>query len=175
MMKNQLLLSKELREKVETKMLECIQKAEKHYGIKIEMPEVRYDIKSWTGGLAYRDRNLVRYNLILLVENEEHFVESTVPHETAHMIVNACYRNGVFKLPEGKKRWMPHGKEWKEVMALLSVEPEVKHNYDCSSIERFSNKRKKAASINRVERVMRQIMRLTEEEQMLLRGQLDDL
>ena len=169
-MNHQLLLTPELRVKVEKKMRECIAKAEKHYGIKMEMPEIRYDIKSWVGGLAYRDRNLVRYNLILLVENEEHYLENTVPHETAHMIVNACFRQGKFKLPEGKRRWMPHGKEWKEVMALLETPPVVKHTYDCSSIEKSPKRKRKANSIDRVSRIMKQIMRLTEEE----RGRLEE-
>ena len=165
------LLTPELKAKVEKKMKECIAKAEKHYGIKMEFPEIRYDIKSWTGGLAYRDRNLVRYNLILLVENEKHYLESTVPHETAHMIVNACFRAGKFKLAAKKRKWMPHGAEWKEVMGLLKVAPAVKHTYDCSSIEKIARAKRKI-KIDRVSRIMKQVLRLTENERSLLEEQL---
>ncbi len=166
------LLTPELKAKVEKKMRECIQKAEKHYGIQIEFPEIRYNIKSWTSGLAYRNRNLVRFNLILLVENEKHFIDTTVPHETAHMIVNACFRAGKFTLAAGKKRWMPHGKEWKEVMALLKVEPHVTHNYDVSSIEKIPRAPRKQLGKDRVERILKQIMRLSETETALLRKRL---
>ncbi len=166
------LLTPELKAKVEKKMRECIAKAEKHYGIKMDFPEVRYNIKSWTGGLAYRNRNLVRYNLILLVENEKHFIDSTVPHETAHMIVNACFRAGKFKLAEGKKRWMPHGKEWKEVMNLLNVAPTVTHSYDVSSIEKIPRAPRKQESKDRVERILKQIMRLSQNEQALFKKRL---
>ncbi len=84
------------------------------------------------------------------------------------MIVNECFRAGKFKLAEGKKRQMPHGKEWKEVMALLKVEPRVKHSYDCSSIEKIARVRNKDKAQDRVNRIMKQIMRLTNEEQMRL-------
>ena len=164
------LLTPSIKAKVEKKMRECFKIAEKKYGVKFEFPEVRYDIKSWTGGLAYRNRNLVRYNLILMVENEAHYLKSTVPHETAHMIVNACFAAGKFKLAEGKKKWMPHGKEWKEVMAVLGVTPNVKHSYDVSSIEKSSRAPRKGNTGDRVTRIMKQIMRLTEEERNDLQG-----
>lgn len=165
------LLTPELKKKVESKMRECIKKAEKHYGIKLEFPEIRYDIKSWTGGLAYRNRNLVRYNLILLVENEKHYIENVVPHETAHMIVNECFRSGKFKLADGKKRHMPHGKEWKEVMGVLKVTPSVRHTYDCSSIEKIARAKRKT-NIDRLARIMKQVMRLSQEERYILGEQL---
>lgn len=158
------LLTPQLKSKVEKRMRECFKIAEKKYGIKFNFPEVRYDIKSWTGGLAYRNRNLVRYNLILLVENEEHYLESTVPHETAHMIVNTLFKTGIFKLAPGKKKWMPHGSEWKEVMGILKTPPAVKHNYDVSSIEKTARAPRTGNSGNRVLRIMKQVMRLTDEE-----------
>ena len=167
------LLTPELKAKVEKKMRDCFTKAEKHYGIKFDFPEVRYNIKSWTGGLAYRNQNLVRFNLILLVENEEHYLKSTVSHETAHMIVNALFRAGVFKLAPGKKKWMPHGKEWKEVMALLKVPAEVTHKYDVSSIEKIARKKRAGAPADRAERIFKQIMRLTEQEQHRLMSELN--
>lgn len=176
MMKDHIqLLTPELKNKVEKKMRECFAKAEKHYGIKIEFPEVRYNIKSWTGGLAYRNRNLVRFNLILLVENEKQFLDTTVPHETAHMIVNECFRAGKFKLAEGKKRQMPHGKEWKEVMGLLKVEPRVKHSYDCSSIEKIARAKRSASGDDRVKRILRQMAKLTQEERVRLINSMDNV
>jgi SprT protein len=166
------LLTPEIRKKVEDKMKACFKAAEKHYGVKFEFPEIRYDIKSWTGGLAYRDRNLVRYNLILMVENEKHYLDSTVPHETAHMIVNGLFRSGKFKLAAGKKKWMPHGKEWKEVMGVLKVAPEVRHSYDCSSIEKVARARR-LGKTNRLDRILKQVLRLSQEERTILQEQID--
>lgn len=167
------LLTPELKSKVEACMRECFAVAEKHYGVKFEFPEIRYDIKSWTGGLAYRDRNLVRYNLILLVENEEHYLKSTVPHETAHMIVNALFRAGKFKLAPNKRKWMPHGAEWKEVMGVLSTPPTVKHTYDVSSIEKSPRAKKFGGmKMTRVDRVLRQVSRFTIEEMVELRSRM---
>lgn len=162
--KPQILLTPELKAKVEAKMKECFEIAEKHYGISFEFPEIRYNIKNWVGGLAYRNRNLVRYNLILLVENEEHYLATTVPHETAHMIVNALFRAGKFKLAEGKKRQMPHGREWEEVMGVINTPASVTHSYDCSSIERFPKPRRRGGPVDRVGRLMNQISRLSDEE-----------
>lgn len=169
------LLTPDLRKKVEDMARGCFEIAMKHYGIPMDYPEIRYDIKSWTGGLAYRDRNLIRLNLILLIENEKHYIENVVPHEVAHMIVNECFKAGKFKLAEGKKRHMPHGKEWKEVMSVLKVAADVKHHYDCSSIEKFAKRKKKSNSIDRVQRIMKQIMKLTENEQSKIVYELERL
>lgn len=159
-MKRDLLLSPELKKKVDAKVKECLKIAEKEYKQKFEMPEIRYNIKNTRGGMAYHADWLIRLNLILLVENEEHFLATTVPHEVAHLI-----NRKVNKVPEGKKRLMPHGKEWKAVMDLLKVPPKVTHNYDCSSIERVGKRKGGKVKVNRVERMIRQLSKLTEEEQ----------
>jgi SprT protein len=169
------LLTPELKAKVEAKMKECYKMAGKHYKHKFDFPEVRYDIKNWTGGMAYRNKLLVRFNLILLVENEQHYLESTVPHEVAHMIVNALFAAGKFKLGEGKKRRMPHGAQWKEVMGVLGVVPNVTHSYDCSSIEKSAKRKRKGDAIDRVARILKQVSRLTEEEREDLTYRLENI
>jgi predicted SprT family Zn-dependent metalloprotease len=161
------LLTPELREKVENKVAECFKIAAEHYGQDFEMPEIRYNIKSWTGGLAYHQRWLVRFNLILLVENEQHYLDNVVPHEIAHLI-----NRTVNKPAPGKKRLMPHGKEWKDVMKLLGVQASVTHTYDCSSIERTS--RKKRVKTDKVERVLKQLRRLSMDDQVRLAEVLRD-
>ena len=163
------LLAPELRKRVDDKIKACFKIAEKKYGVKFEWPEVRYDIKSWMGGLAYHQRWLLRFNLILLVENEDHYIENVVPHEVAHLI-----NRRVNKPAPGKKRLMPHGKEWKGVMELLKVVPHVRHTYDCSSIEKLARAKRKN-KIDRVERIMKQIMRLTEEERAVLTLQIESI
>ena len=167
-MNKDVLLSKELRAKVEAKTLECFKIASKKHKVKFEMPEIRYNVKSTTAGLAYHQKWLIRYNLILMVENEEHFLKHTVPHEVAHLI-----NRKVNKVPEGKKRLMPHGKEWKEVMALLGVPADVTHNYDVTSIDRAPRAKRKTTE-SKVARILNQIKKLSEEDKAILVDRIEN-
>lgn len=118
-----LLLSPELRRRVEGKVEDCIEIAENYWEQKFKMPEIRYDVKNSYGGIAHPSFNLIRFNLILLVEFTDQFLEDTVPHEFAHLVVPQ-----VFKAPEGK-RLMPHGREWIEVMRILGAPAKLTHTY----------------------------------------------
>lgn len=129
-----LILSPELRKKVEARVRECLDLGEKKYGRKFSMPEIRYDVKNTDGGLAYHQKWLIRLNLILCYENEEHFIKTTVGHEAAHLIARAVYNDKV--LAETGKKMRPHGKEWREAMDVVGLEPKVTHNYDVTSIAR---------------------------------------
>lgn len=131
--KPNLLLTKELQTKVENALLEACKTAEAKYGQPFELPEIRWDIKNTDGGRAHYTGWVVRFNLILCVENEQKFLETTVPHEMAHLI---AFRVFHAKLAAEGKKLRPHGKEWKEVMAVLSVPAKVCHNYICTSIQR---------------------------------------
>ena len=128
-----LLLSKALQTKTEKALLEACKKAEKHYKQPFALPEIRWDVKNTDGGrAAYKDW-LVRFNLILCVENEEKFLKTTVPHEMAHLIAYQVYHKA---LADAGKKLRPHGKEWKEAMSVVETPPAVKHTYDCTSIQR---------------------------------------
>jgi SprT protein len=130
-----LLLSKALRTKVEKKLMACLEVARAHYNRPdLTMPEIRWDVKNTDGGRASHHGNYVRFNLVLCVENEEKFLNTTVPHELAHCIAGTLYWDSVLK--ETGKRMRPHGKQWKEVMEVLKVPAKVTHSYDVTSIER---------------------------------------
>jgi SprT protein len=167
-MKSEILLSKELRAKVEAKTKECFNTAEKKFKTKFEMPEIRYNVKSTTAGLAYHQKWLIRYNLILLVENEEHFLKHTVPHEVAHLI-----NRQVNKPADGKKKLMPHGKEWKDIMALFGIPADVKHTYDCASIDRTPRSKRKTTE-SKVARILNQIKKLNEEDKAILADRIEN-
>lgn len=127
------LLSKELCTKIEKKLLECAKIAEAHYKMEFELPEIRWDVKNTDGGRANYSQWLVRFNLILCVENEEKFLNSTVPHELGHLI---AFRVFHAKLVAEGKKLRPHGVQWKEVMGILSTPAKTTHSYDCTSIQR---------------------------------------
>ena len=142
-----LLLTADRRKKIAAKVREVFDIAEKHYGQKFEDPEIRYDIKNTDGGTATFQQWLIRLNLILMVENEEKFLATTVPHEAAHLIARRMYHA---KLAAEGKKMRPHGKEWKEVMELFKVAAKVTHSYDCTSIQR-PHRRKRGSKLRGAE------------------------
>lgn len=142
-----LLLTKDRRKKVEDQVRASLEIAEAHYKQKFEFPEIRYDIKNTDGGTAAFQTWLIRLNLILMVENEEKFLATTVPHEVAHLVARRVYHAAI--AATGKKM-RPHGKEWKEVMELFKLTPKVTHSYDCTSIQR-PHRRKRGSKLRGAE------------------------
>lgn len=140
-----LILSPELRGKVDAKVETCLEIARAKYPkFEFETPQVRYDVKNTAGGLAYGQKWLIRFNLILCYENMKHFIEVTVPHEVAHLIQRRVY-GSVRKNVDGTimtgqdgriKKVRSHGPEWAEVMKLFDLEPKRTHSYDVSSIQK---------------------------------------
>lgn len=172
-----ILLTPQLKKRVEEQIHKSLKIAEKHFDVKLPFPEIRYDVKSWISGLAYTNQNLIRFNLILLVENEEEFIKTTVVHEAAHMIVNELFRQGKFKLSEKSKKIMPHGKEWKEVMGVLNTPPRVKHNYNVSSIEKKPRKTPKISGRKKkdIDSVFQSVLSLDLKDQRALLTKITNL
>lgn len=159
--KTVVLLSDELREKVEARVREVLELAKAKYKMEFQFPTIRYDIKSWMGGLAYPGKNLIRLNLILLVENEQEYIKHTVAHEVAHLVARKAFTKRIDGKP---KRIMPHGPEWKDVMATFNIPADVKHSFDCSSIERNRSPRTSRVVKIRtgtVDRLLSRIAKLT--------------
>jgi SprT protein len=170
------LLTPELRKEVEDRQEECYLLAEKHFKCKIPRPTVRYDIRSRTAGLACSGE-LIRYNLILLFENKADFIENTVPHEVAHRVNHNCN-----KPAPGKKRLMPHGKEWKAIMTdVFKLKADRTHSYDTTSIQMKPRRKKSSkARVDTAIHVIRSVLtrvekRFTPEERQRFMHKLDDL
>lgn len=140
------ILTPELRDRVERKVLACLAIArEKYPGHEFEVPEIRYDVKNTDGGLAYGVQWLIRLNLILCFENEAHFIDTTVPHEVAHLVQRRVY-GAVRRNPDGSvmldpvtkrpKKVRSHGPEWAEVMGHFGLPATRCHSYSVASIAR---------------------------------------
>jgi SprT protein len=157
-MNTQILLSPELRAKVDAVIEASFKTCEKHYKQKFKRPEVRYNIRNTNGGEAWINRNLIRLNLTFLVENEEKFLATTVPHEVAHLVARYVYTSK----PHNGKKVRPHGSEWKEVMGVLTVEPKTKHTYSVASLDIVKIKRKGGMVTTKVkiDRLLAQIAKL---------------
>jgi SprT protein len=111
---------------VANKIEECYEMAEKLYRKSFPRPTCDYLKKGSTAGVAYLRGNRVSLNLVLLLENPEHFIKQTVPHEVAHLIAWQVYQCG------------NHGRGWKNVMKLcFNLEPDRCHTYDVSNVKRI--------------------------------------
>lgn len=103
-----------------------LDKANHYFQTEFVMPEIRYDVRGLKAGVAYLQRNEVRFNPILLQENGHDFIRQVVPHELAHILVYQQFG-----------RVAPHGKEWQMMMEnVLGVPAEIYHCFDTSSVSR---------------------------------------
>lgn len=93
------------------------------YGKNFPMPTVAFDLRGKTAGQAFLGRNLIRYNAVLLVENEADFEADTIPHEVAHLIADQVYGRAI----------AAHGTQWQSVMHRFGVTPRRTHDYDVSN------------------------------------------
>jgi len=80
----------------------------------IRLPEavIDFSLRGRCAGQARVERNaktFLRINLKLLTENFEDFLEQTIPHEVAHLVVN-------WQARKKRQRPRPHGPEWQLVM-----------------------------------------------------------
>lgn len=109
----------------ERRTRELLEQAAHHFSATLPAVEIRFDLKGRSAGMVRfspTGRPVVRYNEVLLAENREHFINQTIPHEVAHVVVMSLY---------GRKA-RPHGREWRSVMGLFGAEPARCHQYDTS-------------------------------------------
>lgn len=105
------------------KLNETFDKARIIFGRDFAAPRVTFDLRGRTAGTANYITNHIRFNEILLRENEEKFVNSTIPHEASHLIARAMYGHGI----------RSHGIEWKGIMGRMGLEPSRCHSYDTTN------------------------------------------
>lgn len=94
------------------------------------MPRLRFDLRGRCAGQARLQEWCIRLNRELLQRYQDAFIEDTVPHELAHLVAFAMHGPGI----------QPHGRQWRDVMALLGCQPEVCHRYEVKparQIKRF--------------------------------------
>ena len=84
-------------------------------------PKVTMDLTGKSAGVFYPGKSpLLKFNLSLLLDNKEDFIQETVPHEVAHYIVEVIDPNS-----------KPHGFTWRSIMRLFGIaNPQIYHNYE---------------------------------------------
>ncbi|MCW9710357.1 SprT family zinc-dependent metalloprotease [Avibacterium sp. 21-586] len=102
-----------------------LQLAEQYFQRTFPIPTVNYQLRGVKAGVAYLQKNEIRFNRTLLLENPEYFLQQIIPHELAHLIVYQVFG-----------RVAPHGREWKTIMETVFCQPaEIYHNLDIKSVQ----------------------------------------
>lgn len=116
-----------LRASAITRLQLCLQQAEAHFGRHFGNPEVCWDLRGRAAGQVRFPTSgtpVIRFNLQLLAGNGDAFIDRTIPHEAAHVVVHHLYGNRV----------RPHGREWQSIMALFGADASRCHNFDVSRL-----------------------------------------
>lgn len=91
-----------------------------------KLPILAYNQRGKIAGSALLQKNVIKLNPKLLIENTEYFFSHIIAHELSHILVYQLY--GL--------RVKPHGLEWKKVMLeVFELAPKVTHNLDTSNAE----------------------------------------
>lgn len=87
-------------------------------------PKLVYQQRGTAAGTAWLQQWEIRLNPVLLLENQQAFIDEVVPHELAHLLVWKHF---------GRKA--PHGKEWKWMMeSVLEVPAQRTHKFEIDSV-----------------------------------------
>ena len=110
---------------VQRKLNQSLQLAEAYFKQKFTMPEVNYELRGIKAGVAYLQKNEIKFNRTLLLENADEFIRQVVPHELAHLIVYQIFG-----------RVKPHGKEWQLVMSeIFRLPADTCHQFDIKNVQ----------------------------------------
>lgn len=110
----------DVRLRARQRIAECVGLVNAKLGISLPMPTCSFDLRGRSAGQAWPQKNHVRFNAVLLVENEAYFMASTIPHEVAHL---AAPMKWGFRI-------RPHGPEWQHTMRALGATPSRTHQLD---------------------------------------------
>ncbi len=98
------------------------QKLERHY----PEPALLWQQRGTAAGTAWLESYEIRLNPVLLLENQQAFIDEVVPHELAHLLVWKHFG-----------RVAPHGKEWKWMMeSVLGVPARRTHRFELDSVRK---------------------------------------
>ncbi|MGO1618358.1 MAG: SprT family zinc-dependent metalloprotease [Oceanisphaera sp.] len=111
-----------LEERIISRAYDCMKQASQALGRDFLPPRVLFTQRGRIAGSAWLERWELRFNPILLADNEPEFISDIVPHEVAHLVAFACY---------GKVK--PHGQEWQHIMrSIFKRVPHTRHQLDIS-------------------------------------------
>ncbi len=109
------MVTEELLERTTENTLKLIRHAEQHYGVKVPLGKICFDLRGTAAGMVLFPHSkppIIRYNPILLKHNRHAFLTQTLPHEVAHLVARTLHGKSI----------RPHGREWKAVMNFFGAE-----------------------------------------------------
>ena len=91
------------------------------------MLPVFFDLSGRLAGMykVHGRTRCIRYNPWLFARYYEENLAVTVPHEVSHYLTDTIH---------GRRGIRPHGKEWREIMALFGADDQVIADFDLSGI-----------------------------------------
>lgn len=112
-----------IRQKARECIAHYVARANREQRVPLKMPTCSFDLRGNVAGRAHLQNNHVQLNAVLLVENLEHFIADTIPHEVAHLVTHVKH----------KGRADNHGAEWQAVMRAFGLKPTRCHSLDTSN------------------------------------------
>lgn len=113
-----------LQQRVLERVHDCIKQAAAQLSREFPLPKVHFNQRGRIAGSAWLERWELRFNPVLLSDNEAEFMAEIIPHEVAHLIAFACY---------GKIK--PHGREWQHIMqTVFRLVPRTRHRLNTSKV-----------------------------------------
>lgn len=106
--------------------------------------EIQYNVRGTVAGIAHRDK-LVRFNLMLLMEQKVDDIRMIAAHEFAHIATyrrwKELYKVGTILDELSCSAAMdnaptPHGRDWRQMMMLFGFHPKRCHSFDVSKYRR---------------------------------------
>lgn len=119
-------LTKELEERVFTRVKQTMEKLNTHFKMNMPLPSIHYDIVGTKAGVARYATMSIHLNTKLLLENEEEMIFDTVPHEVCHLA--AYYKH--FHVDKNPGVPKAHGAAWKLMMWVAGVPARRTHDMD---------------------------------------------
>lgn len=102
-----------------------LRRAAIHFSSAMPRVDIRFDLRGQSAGMvcfSIGAKPVIRYNALLLAENDRRFLDTTVPHEVAHVVSRTLHGPTI----------RPHGAEWRQVMSFFGVDSRRCHDYDIS-------------------------------------------
>ncbi|NLQ16400.1 SprT family zinc-dependent metalloprotease [Marinomonas sp. M1K-6] len=100
---------------------QCFSQADTFFGTRFKRSSCNFKQRGRAAGTAHLQKNELRFNYFMYLQDSVEFLSTVVPHEVAHIIVFQIYGNSV----------KPHGKEWQAVMfRVYGIRPSRTHTFD---------------------------------------------
>jgi len=118
-----------------------IDMANERYALSLNYPSVGFTVRGTNGGTANAGTWHVNFNMGLLVDNMDEYLNQTIPHEVAHLVTFAIHGQEFKRTRRGMQR-VSHGKNFYAVMRTFGVKQTRCHNMDVSNVKQATRKTK---------------------------------